>query len=98
MNVQEARFCNSTALDAVEDLPLEAGTSLIQRAASVAAVASSEADDVDRSARFPKAALDAARRQRLLRFIRASSAAKQRRSSTSPTCATRWGAPALLQP
>ena len=37
-----------------------------QRTATVAAAAAAEAEGVDRDARFPKAAIDAARRQRLL--------------------------------
>jgi acyl-CoA dehydrogenase len=39
---------------------------LIQRAATVAAAAAADAGDVDRHARFPKAAIDAAREQKLL--------------------------------
>jgi len=40
--------------------------SLAQRVATVAAVAAADADGVDRDARFPQAALDAAKRYRLL--------------------------------
>jgi acyl-CoA dehydrogenase len=47
-------------------LLIEAGPYFLERAAKVAAVAALEADDVDRAARFPKAAIDAAREQRLL--------------------------------
>jgi acyl-CoA dehydrogenase len=38
----------------------------VQRTASVAAAAAAEAEDVDRQARFPKAAIDAARDEKLL--------------------------------
>jgi acyl-CoA dehydrogenase len=41
-------------------------SSFFQRTATVAAAAAAEAEGVDRDARFPKAAIDAARRQRLL--------------------------------
>jgi acyl-CoA dehydrogenase len=41
-------------------------SSFFQRTAIVAAAAATEAEAVDREARFPKAAIDAARRQRLL--------------------------------
>ncbi len=41
-------------------------TSFLPRTASVAAVAAAEAADVDRQARFPQAAIDAARAQKLL--------------------------------
>ena len=64
MNMQEARFRDLAASETTE--LLEAGPSLIQRTANVAAVAAAEADDVDSEARFPKAAIDAARQQKLL--------------------------------
>jgi acyl-CoA dehydrogenase len=63
MNVQEVRFRNAAA-DAPGE-PFLLG-SFLQRAATVAAVAAAEAEDVDRMARFPKAAIDAAREQKLL--------------------------------
>src|SRR2546429_822632 len=66
MNMQEARFRDLTASETSEQLLLETGPSLIQRTASVAAAAAAEADDVDSAARFPKAAIDAARQQKLL--------------------------------
>jgi len=44
----------------------EGGLSFSQRAAKAAAVAESDANDVDRTGRFPKAAIDAAREQKLL--------------------------------
>jgi acyl-CoA dehydrogenase len=65
MNVQEARFRNAVADNASEQFLLDRG-SLIQRTASVAAAAAAEAEDIDRHARFPQAAIHAARQQRLL--------------------------------
>src|ERR1700681_1797967 len=65
MNVQEARFRNAAADETSEQFLLDRG-SLLQRTASVAAAAAVEAEDVDRQARFPKAAIDAARDQKLL--------------------------------
>jgi acyl-CoA dehydrogenase len=65
MNVQEARFRNAVADNASEQFLLDGG-SLVQRTASVAAAAAAEAEEVDRDARFPQAAIDAARQQRLL--------------------------------
>ena len=57
-------------------------SSFFQRTATVAAAAAAEAEGVDRDARFPKEAIDAARRQRLLGSpdSRRSSAATARRS------------------
>jgi acyl-CoA dehydrogenase len=63
MNVQEVRFRNAAADTAGEPFLLG---SFLQRATTVAAVAAAEAEDVDRMARFPKAAIDAAREQKLL--------------------------------
>ncbi|HEV3499513.1 MAG TPA: acyl-CoA dehydrogenase family protein [Bradyrhizobium sp.] len=65
MNVQEARFRNNAADETSEQFLLDRG-SLVQRTASVAAAAAAEAEDVDRQARFPKAAIDAARDEKLL--------------------------------
>jgi acyl-CoA dehydrogenase len=65
MNVQEARFRSPTAGTASEQLLLDRG-SFLQRAAVVASAAAAEAEAVDRDARFPKAAIDAARHERLL--------------------------------
>jgi acyl-CoA dehydrogenase len=65
MNVQEARFRNDAADETSEQFLLDRG-SLVQRTASVAAAAAAEAEDVDRQARFPKAAIDAARDEKLL--------------------------------
>jgi acyl-CoA dehydrogenase len=66
MNVQEASFRNAAADEIGDQFPLEARSSFLQRAANVASVAAAEAEDVDRTARFPKAAIDAARQQMLL--------------------------------
>jgi acyl-CoA dehydrogenase len=65
MNVQEALRV-SLADKASEQLFLDQSSSFSLRSAAVAAVAAAEAEDVDRSARFPKAAIDAARQQQLL--------------------------------
>ena len=54
------------SVDAVGAALFVEAQSLHERAAKVAAVAALDADDVDRSARFPKAAIDAARDQKLL--------------------------------
>src|SRR5712672_3352033 len=66
MNVQEARFRNAAADETSEHFLLDARSSLLQRTAEVASVAAAEAEDVDRAARFPKAAIDAARQHMLL--------------------------------
>jgi acyl-CoA dehydrogenase len=65
MNVQEARFRSSAADKASEPFVLDR-SSLQRRTAVVAAAAAAEAEDVDREARFPKAAIEAARQQKLL--------------------------------
>ena len=59
MNVHETRTRNA-------EQPFLDRSSFLQRTASVAAAAAAEAEDVDRQARFPKAAIDTARAQRLL--------------------------------
>src|ERR1700678_620381 len=66
MNVQEARFRSSAADQASEQFLLDQSPSFIQRTTTVAAAAAADAEDVDRHARFPKAAIDAAREQGLL--------------------------------
>jgi acyl-CoA dehydrogenase len=66
MNVQEARFRSSAADKTSEPFPLDQSPSFTQRTAMVAAAAAANAEDVDRYARFPKAAIDAAREQKLL--------------------------------
>ena len=65
MNVQEAGLRHSAADNASEPFFLDRG-SFAQRAATVAAAATAEAEAVDREARFPKAAIDATRAQKLL--------------------------------
>jgi acyl-CoA dehydrogenase len=65
MNVQEAGFRNAAADETSEQLFLDRG-SFQQRTAAVAAAAAAEAEEVDRDARFPQKALDAARQQKLL--------------------------------
>jgi len=65
MNIQKARFDSSTAGLSSEQLVLDRA-SWLQRTAVVAAAAAAEAEAVDREGRFPKAAIDAARRERLL--------------------------------
>jgi acyl-CoA dehydrogenase len=65
MNVQESRLRTLVADETgVQFLPDR--SSVIQRTATVAAAAAAEAEAVDRHGRFPKAAIDAARRQKLL--------------------------------
>lgn len=63
MNVQEARF---TPTDKTNEQFIPDRSSFLQRTAAVAAAASAEAEEVDRDTRFPKAAIDAARAQKLL--------------------------------
>jgi acyl-CoA dehydrogenase len=65
MNVQEARF-RDTSADKTEESFFPDRSSLLRRTSAVAAVASADAEQVDRDARFPKAAIDAARAQKLL--------------------------------
>jgi acyl-CoA dehydrogenase len=56
MNVQETSF----------RVPDERSVSFQERVAAVAAIAAANAEEVDREARFPKAAIDAAREHKLL--------------------------------
>lgn len=63
MNAHEARFRDAD--ETSEPFFLDR-SSFLQRTAVVAAAAAAEAVEVDRDARFPEAAIDAARRQRLL--------------------------------
>jgi acyl-CoA dehydrogenase len=65
MNVQEAVFRNSVANKPSEQF-FHDRSSFLQRTANVAAAAAAEAEAVDREARFPQAAIDAARAQKLL--------------------------------
>ena len=64
MNVQQANLRDASAEKTGEHFIDR--SSFPQRTATVAAAAAAEADDVDRSARFPQKALDEARAQRLL--------------------------------
>jgi acyl-CoA dehydrogenase len=66
MSVQEARLRESAADNSSEQFLLDRNSSFLPRTAAVAAVAAAEAADVDRAARFPQAAIDAARQQKLL--------------------------------
>ena len=66
MSVQEARFRDSTADHISKQFFLDQNASFLPRTAAVAAVAAGEAQAVDREARFPKAAIDAARQHKLL--------------------------------
>ena len=65
MNVQQANFRDASTEKTGEQFILDR-SSFPQRIAAVTAVAASEADDVDRGARFPRKAIDATRAQRLL--------------------------------
>jgi len=65
MNVQEARSLGTAADEPSEPFFLDR-SSFVQWTSVVAAAAAAEAEDVDRQARFPKAAIDAARQQKLL--------------------------------
>jgi len=66
MNIQDPALRQSTVTEPGERSFLDGNGGFAQRTAAVAAVAAAEADDVDRNARFPKAAIDAARQQKLL--------------------------------
>jgi acyl-CoA dehydrogenase len=66
MSVQQASLREPVADNASEQILLDRNSSFLPRTAAVAAVAAAEAVDVDRDARFPKAAIDAARQQKLL--------------------------------
>ncbi|HJZ22225.1 MAG TPA: acyl-CoA dehydrogenase family protein [Bradyrhizobium sp.] len=62
----EASFLHARTADQAPESRFAPAPPLLRRAAEVASVAAREADDVDRAARFPKAAIDAAREQKLL--------------------------------
>jgi acyl-CoA dehydrogenase len=64
MNVHEARSRNATNRSSEQSFPDR--SSFVRRTADVATAAAAEAEDVDRQARFPQAAIDAARAQKLL--------------------------------
>ena len=65
MNVQQANFRDASTEKTGEQF-IPDRSSLPQRIAAVTAAAATEADEVDRGARFPQKAIDAARTQRLL--------------------------------
>src|SRR3974390_2453907 len=65
MNVQETDFRKTVADKTSQPFVVDRST-FPQRTEAVATAAASEAEDVDRHARFPQKAIDTARRQRLL--------------------------------
>jgi acyl-CoA dehydrogenase len=65
MNVHDAKF-RDTAADQTSEQFIVDRSSFPRRTAAAAEAAAAEAEEVDRDARFPQAALDAARAQRLL--------------------------------
>jgi acyl-CoA dehydrogenase len=65
MNVQEAKF-RKPATEASSEPHFPDRSSFLERTAAVAAAAAAEAEVVDRDARFPQKAFDAARQQKLL--------------------------------
>lgn len=64
MNVHDIK--HRDPIDDAEQLLLDRGSLFMQRTTAVAAQAAAEAEAVDREGRFPKAAIDAAREQKLL--------------------------------
>ena len=66
MTINQANLHDAPSLATTEPLLIDRGALFLQRTAVVAAAAAANADDVDRRARFPKAAIDAARREKLL--------------------------------
>src|SRR5260221_14624801 len=64
MNVQEAGFRSAVAEQTSEQFFLDR-SSFPQRTMAVATAAAAEAEAVDRDARFPQGAIDAARHQKL---------------------------------
>ncbi len=69
MNVQEIRLDKPAADQRGERLLIDRGSLFLQRTAAVAGAAAAEANEVDQEARFPKAAIDAAREQKLLGML-----------------------------
>ncbi len=69
MNVQEIRLDKPAADQRGERLLIDRGSLVLQRTAAVAGAAAAEANEVDQEARFPKAAIDAAREQKLLGML-----------------------------
>src|SRR6202011_5091482 len=65
MNVQQARLRSPTKHSTSEQFFIDR-SSFPQRTAAVATAAAAEAEAVDRDARFPQKAIDAARQQKLL--------------------------------
>ena len=65
MNVHETRFRDAAVNQTGEQFILD-HSSFPERTTTVAKAAAAEAEEVDRNARFPQAALDAMRQQRLL--------------------------------
>ncbi len=65
MNVQTAMHNSARSKRGEQSFP-DRSASFVKRTAAVAAAAASDAEAVDREARFPKAAIDAARQQQLL--------------------------------
>jgi acyl-CoA dehydrogenase len=66
MSAQEARLHDPVSDDVGEQLLVDRSASFAQRTAAVAAIAAAEAAEVDRQARFPQIAIDAARKEKLL--------------------------------
>src|SRR5258708_16333775 len=89
MNVQEARFRSAVAEKTSEQFFLDR-SSFPQRTMAVATAAAAEAEAVDRDARFPQGAIDAARQQKLL-GVQIPQRSRGAAPSTPPT-------PALTHP
>jgi len=66
MNIQQTLRHEQAPAETEERLLLDQSTSFLQRTAIVSAAAMADADAVDREARFPKAAINAARSEKLL--------------------------------
>jgi acyl-CoA dehydrogenase len=66
MNVRETTLRNPATGDTTASLLLDRGSLFQQRTTAVATAAAVEAEEVDLKARFPKAAIDAARAEKLL--------------------------------
>jgi acyl-CoA dehydrogenase len=66
MNVRETTLRNPATGDTTASLLLDRGSLFLRRTTAVATAAAVEAEEVDLKARFPKAAIDAARAEKLL--------------------------------
>ena len=66
MNVQETALRNPATGDTTAGLLLDRSSLFLRRTTAVATAAAVEAEEVDLKARFPKAAIDAARAEKLL--------------------------------